>query len=227
MIFCVEDSDSIRELIVYTLNSTGFKAKGFGNAEDMFSDLEENIPSLIILDIMLPGKDGLEVLKDLRENKITQNIPIMMATAKGSEYDKVLGLDKGADDYIVKPFGMMELVARIKALLRRVASTDIKEELITVGDISVNLSRHSVMVNNKNIALTLKEFEVLVMLMGAPERVFTRDNILSTVWGYEFDGETRTVDVHMHSLRHKLGEAGSQIQTIRGVGYSIGVYTEA
>ncbi len=220
MIFCVEDEQSIRELVVYTLNSTGFNAKGFSSSTEMFAELETTVPKLVILDIMLPGDDGLTILKKLREQNETKDIPIMMATAKGNEYDKVAGLDLGADDYLVKPFGMMELVARVKALLRRTTNSG-SEKSITVGDITVDTVKHSVTANGKNITLTLKEFEILCMLIEQPERVFTRDNILSRIWGFEFDGETRTVDVHMRTLRQKLGEAGAQIKTVRGVGYNL------
>ncbi len=223
MIYCVEDDDSIRELILYTLQSTGFEAKGFCCAEDMFAVVNKEKPSLIILDIMLPGKDGIEILKALRADKATADILIMLATAKGTEFDKVYGLDTGADDYLVKPFGMMELLARVKALLRRKTApvSDAKDESATLGIIKVDPIKRAVTVEGVSVALTYKEFEILWILMQEPERVFTRDNLLNTVWGYEFDGETRTVDVHMRSLRHKLGAGGLQIQTIRGVGYSI------
>ncbi len=221
MIYCVEDDDSIRELVLYTLQSTGFSAKGFSNAEDMYNELNFAIPSLIILDIMLPGKDGLEILRSLRQNPKTKSIPIMMATAKGTEYDKVVGLDIGADDYLVKPFGMMELIARIKALIRRSSTDSQPTNTVTIGKISIDLIKHSVTASERNIVLTYKEFEVLSMLMREPGRVFTRDVILSSIWGYEFDGETRTVDVHVRTLRQKLGDDGAQIHTVRGVGYSI------
>ncbi len=223
MIYCVEDDDSIRELILYTLQSTGFEAKGFSNAEDMYEVVYSQTPDLIILDIMLPGSDGIEILKTLRADARTCKVFIMLATAKGNEFDKVIGLDTGADDYLVKPFGMMELLARVKALLRRKTDDEPekKHESLRVGNILIDSAKRTVMANTQNITLTYKEFEILWILMQKPERVFTRDNLLNTVWGYNFNGETRTVDVHMRSLRQKLGSAGSQIQTIRGVGYSI------
>ncbi len=220
MIFCVEDDDSIRELVVYTLQSVGFEALGFGSSEKMYEMLETKTPSLVILDIMLPGEDGLTILKKLRADSRTKDIPIMMATAKTNEYDKVAGLDLGADDYVAKPFGMMELVARVKALLRRTAKQK-EQGVFSLGDITVDMAKHTVLAGGENVVLTLKEFEILCLLIKEPERVFTRDNILSSIWSYEFDGETRTVDVHMRTLRQKLGKSGEQIQTVRGVGYNI------
>ncbi len=223
MIFCVEDDDDIRELMLYTLQSTGFEVKGFSNAEDMFTRIYSDMPKLIVLDIMLPGMDGIDILKKIREDSRTKSIPVMLATAKGTEFDKVYGLDIGADDYLVKPFGMMEMVARVKALLRRssVPDCDTDKGVLHLGNITLDPIKRTVMSDGVSVTLTYKEFEMLRILMQEPERVFTRDNLLNTVWGYEFDGETRTVDVHMRSLRHKLGEGGSQIQTIRGVGYTI------
>lgn len=221
MIFCVEDDNAIRELVVYTLQSAGFAACGFASGAEMHTALQKQLPQLIILDIMLPGEDGLTLLSQLRKTPATQNVPVMMATAKGSEYDKVKGLDSGADDYLVKPFGMMELISRVKALLRRSAAAE--SSLLTVGSISLDSTRHKVFVLGEEVVLTRKEFDLLQMLMNAPERVFTRDSVLSTVWGYDFDGETRTVDVHMRTLRQKLGAAGTQLETVRGVGYRINV----
>lgn len=219
MIFYVEDDNGIRDLILYTLESVSLQAKGFSCSKDMFKALEKEIPDLFILDIMLPDEDGIQILQKLRKNPNTKHLPIMLATAKNSEFDKVYGLDIGADDYITKPFGMMELVARIKALLRRTA-VKTKENII-VGDIQINPDKHTVYANGSKIELTKKEFNLLYMLMEYPERVFTRDNILSTIWGYDFDGETRTVDVHVRTLRQKLGACGDQLRTIRGVGYAI------
>ncbi len=223
MIYCVEDDDSIRELIIYTLQSTGFEVKGFSNAEDMYQVVYSEIPDLVILDIMLPGKDGIEILQSLRSDTRTDKVLVMLATAKGTEFDKVFGLDTGADDYLVKPFGMMELLARVKALLRRKSNleSENKQETLKVGNILLDSKKRTVTAYSRIVNLTYKEFEILWILMKEPERVFTRDNLLNTVWGYDFNGETRTVDVHMRSLRQKLGDAGSQIQTIRGVGYSI------
>ena len=203
MIYVLEDDNSIREFVVYTLCHMDLEAKGFERPSEFWAGMEETLPSLILLDIMLPEEDGLSVLKKLREHADTKEVPVIMLTAKDSEYDKVLGLDSGADDYVPKPFGIMELVARIKALLRRTENradtTDDGEKLIT-----------------------LKEFELLHLFMENQGQVFTRDQLLNRIWGYEFDGESRTVDVHIRSLRMKLKEAGNMIETVRGVGYKIG-----
>ncbi len=224
MIFCVEDDSSIRELEIYTLRSSGMDAVGFEKGTELMKALETVTPDLIILDIMLPDIDGIAVLKRLRSNPKTSTIPVMMASAKGSEYDKVIGLDSGADDYIAKPFGMMELVSRVKAVLRRAGVKPSDE--ISVGDIRLNLTQHKVYVEDDEITLTRKEFAVLQMLMQSPERVFSRDLLLSEIWGYNFDGETRTIDVHLRTLRQKLGKAGGQLQTVRGVGYRISARQE-
>ncbi len=226
MIYLVEDDNSIRELVTYTLKSTGYEAKGFACAKDFWEELKIQEPSLIMLDIMLPDEDGLSILKKLRNNKLTEKLPIVMLTAKGTEYDKVIGLDSGADDYIPKPFGMMELVSRVKALLRRVEVPK-KEMTYEAGKISVDMGRHRVSVNHEIINLTFKEFELLSYLLENEGIVLTRDQILSKIWGYDFDGETRTVDVHIRTLRQKLGEAGSYIETIRGIGYKAEVPSEA
>ncbi len=218
MIFCVEDDTSSRELMIYTLNSAGFDAKGFPESTDFWKALETETPELIMLDIMLPGEDGIEILKKLRSKAVTKDIPVIMATAKGTEYDKVIGLDTGADDYLVKPFGMMEMVSHIKAVLRRTAPKTAKSVLST-GKLSVNLDEHSVFANGEKVVLTLKEFELLRIFMENPGRVFSRDVLLEKIWGTEFYGETRTVDVHIGTLRTKLGECGEYIETIRGVGY--------
>lgn len=224
MIYLVEDEKNIRDLVVYTLNATGLNAEGFSNAAEFWEAVEKQIPSLILLDIMLPDENGLEILKKLRVKNETKRLPIIMLTAKGSEYDKVIGLDMGADDYIPKPFGMMELVARVKAHLRRAGEQEINvnntEEYIS-GSLSVNPARHKVMVNGREVILTYKEFELLCYLFENRGVVLTRDKILSKIWGYNFDGETRTVDVHIRTLRQKLGEAGEIIETIRGIGYRI------
>ena len=225
MIFCVEDEANIRELVVYTLETTGFEARGFEEGTSFFEALAEELPELILLDIMLPEEDGLSVLKKLRAKDTTKELPVIMLTAKDSEYDKVLGLDSGADDYVPKPFGIMELVARIKALLRRTenrADTSDDGEKLTAGLISLDTKRHIVLVDGERISLTLKEFELLHLFMENQGQVFTRDQLLNRIWGYEFDGESRTVDVHIRSLRMKLKDAGNQIETVRGVGYKIG-----
>lgn len=222
MIYFLEDDNSIRELVVYTMNSTGFEATGFSKPSEFWEAMEKESPSLVLLDIMLPEEDGLSILKKLRASPATRRLPVMMLTAKDSEFDKVLGLDSGADDYVPKPFGMMELMARIKALLRRTSPDGSQERDYTLGKLYVSPSRHLVKVDGKEIALTLKEFELLCFLLENDGMVLTRDKILARIWGYDFDGETRTVDVHVRTLRQKLGECGALIETVRGVGYKIG-----
>ena len=225
MIYLLEDDDSIRKLVLYGLDSQGFQAKGFALPSEFWRAMDAEMPELVLLDIMLPEEDGLSVLKKLREHADTKEVPVIMLTAKDSEYDKVLGLDSGADDYVPKPFGIMELVARIKALLRRTENradtTDDGEKLIA-GSIALDTKRHIVLVDGERINLTLKEFELLHLFMENQGQVFTRDQLLNRIWGYEFDGESRTVDVHIRSLRMKLKEAGNMIETVRGVGYKIG-----
>ena len=217
MIFCVEDDNSIRDLMIYTLNASGFEASGFSDGEQLFEALKEKKPELIILDIMLTGEDGITILKKLRSHGNTSDIPVIMATAKGTEYDKVIGLDSGADDYLAKPFGMMEMVSRIKAVLRR--SSPKQEKLLSMGELELNLSEHTVTSSGKRVQLTLKEFDMLRLFMENPGRVFTREQLLSGIWGTDYIGETRTVDVHIGTLRTKLGTCGSYIETVRGVGY--------
>ncbi|MDY3990427.1 MAG: response regulator transcription factor [Lachnospiraceae bacterium] len=222
MIYCVEDDDNIRELVVYTLDSTGLPAKGFPSGTEFKAALKNETPELILLDIMLPGEDGMELLSDVRKNSKTKNVPVIMLTAKGAEYDKVSALDMGADDYVTKPFGMMELVSRIRAVLRRSSrgkNTD--EPVLSTGKIKMDVLRHKVTVNGKEVVLTLKEFELLKKLILNLGVVLTREQLLEDIWGYNFDGETRTVDVHVRSLRQKLGKAGDRIETVRGVGYRI------
>ncbi len=219
MIYCVEDESAIRDLMVYTLKASGFEAQGFGDSVGFWSAMKAQKPELILLDVMLPGEDGLTVLKRLRSSPATSDIPVIMATAKGSEYDKVIGLDGGADDYLAKPFGMMEMVSRIKAVLRRTAPKQAK--VISYGGITLDESRHLVTVNGSPVSLTLKEYEILKLLMDSPGQVFTREILLSDVWGMDFTGETRTVDVHIGTLRTKLAEAGDMIETVRGVGYKM------
>ena len=219
VIYCVEDESNIRELMVYTLKASGFEAQGFENSEGFWSAVREQQPELILLDIMMPGEDGLTVLKKLRGSPATADIPVILATARDSEYDKVIGLDSGADDYLAKPFGMMEMVSRIKAVLRRTAPK--KSNVLTCGKLSLDGNRHAVTVNGKPVMLTLKEFDLLKLFMDHPGQVFTRSHLLSEVWGTGFSGETRTVDVHIGTLRTKLFEVGDLIQTVRGVGYKM------
>ncbi|MBM7582173.1 two-component system alkaline phosphatase synthesis response regulator PhoP [Caldicoprobacter guelmensis] len=223
MIFFVEDDDNIRELVVYTLQTVGFEARGFENGKAFFEALSNQRPQLILLDIMLPDQDGLKVLKKLRSHPTTKDIPIIMVTAKGTEYDKVIGLDSGADDYITKPFGMMELISRIKAVLRRTSARGNQPtQILTVGPITLDTEKYEVTIEGKKLELTHKEFELLRYLMENQGIVLSRDKILEAVWGYDFDGETRTVDVHIRLLRQKLGKWAELIETIRGVGYRIG-----
>lgn len=225
MIFCVEDDPNIRELEVYTLQSIGFKALGIGSGEELFQALELANPTLILLDIMLPGEDGISLLKRIRSDRRTAKIPVIMATAKGAEFDKVRGLDAGADDYMAKPFGMMEMVSRVKAVLRRYQEDDKPEKLVAEG-LVMELANHRVSVMGQEVALTFKEFELLHKLLERPGQVFTREQLLTDIWGYDFVGETRTVDVHIRTLRTKLGTAGNLVETVRGVGYRIGANYE-
>lgn len=220
MIYLIEDDDNIRELVVYTLNSTGFKAKGFEKPSMFYNAVVECKPDLILLDIMLPEEDGLSILGKLKSSPDTKNIPVIMLTAKGSEIDKVKGFENGADDYISKPFGMMELVARVKARLRSNRNTANETEY-RVGSLYVCPKKHIVTVDGKDVVLTLKEFEMLCMLLESGNVVLTRDQILNKIWKYSFDGESRTVDVHIRTLRQKLGAAGDIIETVRGIGYKI------
>ncbi len=222
MIFCVEDDNGIRDLMIYTLHSAGFEAKGFGNGVDLFHALQTQMPQLIMLDIMLPGEDGIAILKKLRSQTNTADIPIIMATAKGTEYDKVIGLDLGADDYLTKPFGMMEMISHIKAVLRRTSPKE-TTKCLHIGDLELNLETYLVLAEGKRIQLTLKEYKLLRTLMENLGRVFTRDQLLEIVWGIDYIGETRTVDVHIGTLRTKLGKCGDYIETVRGVGYRMEV----
>ncbi|MCM1128213.1 MAG: response regulator transcription factor [Lachnospiraceae bacterium] len=218
MIFCVEDDRSIRDLMLYTLSSAGFDTKGFSDGRDFFDAMREELPELVMLDIMLPGEDGIQILRKLRENSITASIPVIMASAKGTEYDKVIGLDLGADDYLAKPFGMMEMVSRVKAVLRRSASKRI-DKILRVGELVVDVGGHTVEVSGERVSLTYKEYELLLKFMENVGIVFTREQLLQSVWGTDFVGETRTVDVHIGTLRTKLGISGNYIKTVRGVGY--------
>ena len=222
MIYVLEDDENIRELIIYTLNGQNMQARGFGLPSEFWKAIQEKTPSLVLLDIMLPEEDGFSILQKLRAAPATRRLPVIMLTAKGSEYDIVRGLDNGADDYIPKPFRMMELLSRIRALLRRSGAENEKQEEYTVGNLYVNLLRHIVRVDGKEVVLTLKEFELLSLLISRQGIVFTRAQLLDEIWGYGFDGESRTVDVHIRTLRQKLGPAGNYIETVRGIGYKIG-----
>ena len=222
MFWCVDDDSTIRDIEVYTLESTGFQARGFADGASMFEALKTEKPELILLDIMLPDEDGIQILKKLRSNPATQKLPVIMATAKGTEMDKIHGLDLGADDYLVKPFGVMEMVSRIKAVLRRCADHK-AEKIISVGNITLNIEGHTVTADGAKISLTLKEFEILRLFMQTPGKVFSRENLLSSVWGMDYMGETRTVDMHIKTLRQKLGNYGSMIKTVIGVGYRLEV----
>lgn len=219
MIYCVEDDDAIRNLMIYTLKASGFEAKGFESDESFWPAIRNETPELVILDVMLPGEDGLTILNKLRSSPATADVPVIMATAKDSEYDKVVGLDSGADDYLAKPFGMMEMVSHIKAVLRRTRNKP--TATLTCGTVTLDEGRHSVAVAGKPVSLTLKEYELLKLFMENPGRVFTRDHILAAVWNLDYVGETRTVDVHVGTLRTKLDKGGDLIQTVRGVGYKM------
>lgn len=221
MIYLVEDDDSIRELVLYTLHTTGFEAEGFRNAADFWQALEKELPQLVLLDIMLPDEDGLHILKRLRAGAETADLPVMMLTAKSSEYDRVVGLDSGADDYMPKPFGMMELVSRVRALLRRAAKPAAEDKLFTAGSLAVDVKRRAVTVDGEPVILTYKEFELLCYLLENRGVVLSRDQILTKIWDYNYSGETRTVDVHIRTLRQKIGDAGALIETVRGVGYRL------
>lgn len=220
MIFCVEDDDAIRGLMLYALNAAGFEAEGFSDGAGLFAALQTELPDLILLDIMLPGEDGISILRKLRGRTATAGLPVIMATAKGTEYDKVTGLDLGADDYLAKPFGMMELVSRVKAVLRRYTPAREQTDL-SVNDLHMDLTEHTVTAGGERVVLTRKEFELLRLFLSSPGVVFTREALLSAVWDTEFTGETRTVDMHIRTLRQKLGNYGAMIETVRGVGYRL------
>lgn len=217
MVYMLEDDNNIRNFVLYAMNNSGLEAKGFERPSEFWEALKEETPDVLLLDIMLPDEDGLSVLSKLRSSHEYSELPVIMLTAKGTEYDKVIGLDSGADDYIAKPFGTMELISRIRALLRRTGTHTANE--YSVGKLYVNCSKHIVKVNNREIQLTFKEFELLCMLLENIGTVLSRDKIISKVWGYDFDGESRTVDVHIRTLRMKLGECGGIIETVRGIGY--------
>ena len=219
-IWCVEDDASIRDIEIYTLNSTGFEARGFENGEDFFAALAQETPDLVILDVMLPGMDGVSILRKMKDNAATKRLPVIMATAKSMEYDKIQSLDLGADDYLVKPFGMMEMVSRVRAVLRRCAPLG-EGSVLRAGNLTVNLDERTVTANGNRVNLTYKEFELLKLFLSHPKMVFTRDQLLSNVWNIDYAGETRTVDVHIQTLRQKLGDCGRMIETVRNVGYRL------
>lgn len=224
MIFCVEDDISIRDLMIYALRTSEFEARGFNDGSELFEAIksEEEKPQLIMLDIMLPGEDGMVILQKLKADPSTKKIPVIMATAKGTEFDKVIGLDTGADDFLTKPFGMMEMIARVNAVLRRTGANEEEEPIIEIGKLCLNIPAHKVTADGEDVVLTLKEFELLKLFMENPEHVFTRETLLSNIWGIDYVGETRTVDVHIGTLRTKLKECGRYIETVRGVGYRLG-----
>ena len=218
LIYLVEDDGNIRNLVLYTLGASGFEAEAFEEAAPFYAAVKRRLPDLVLLDIMLPGEDGLSILRRLRAGKETRGLPVMMLTARNNEYDKVLGLDGGADDYVAKPFGMMELVSRIRALLRRSAPEQQAAEL-RLGEVRILPKKREVWVKDAPVALTLKEFDLLSLLAETPGIVYSRDTLMEKIWGYDYEGESRTVDVHVRSLRQKLGEAAGVVQTVRGVGY--------
>ena len=220
MIYCLEDDDSIRELMLYTLAASGFEVRGFPDSEPLWAAVGEQVPELILLDIMLPGEDGISVLKALRSRPATAELPVIMATAKGTEYDKVIGLDLGADDYLAKPFGMMEMVSRVRAVLRRSARRA-PEQVLRLGGVELDKGACLVRTEGRRIELTRKEYQLLLVFLENPGRVFTRDQLLELVWGLGYTGETRTVDVHIGTLRTKLGQWGRLIATVRGMGYRL------
>lgn len=220
MIWCVEDDPSIRELEIYALNAAGMNACGFADGSAFFAELEKEIPELVLLDVMLPGEDGVTILGKLKADKRYSRIPVIMATARGTEFDKVQSLDMGADDYITKPFGMMEMISRVKAVLRRVKPAG-TEKALTMGSLTLDPDRHTVMLGEERILLTYKEYELLKLFLSHPGTAFTREQLLHIVWNTDYAMETRTVDMHIRTLRQKLGDYGQYIETVRGVGYRL------
>ena len=220
MIWCVEDDESIREIELYTLRSTGFEARGFEEGGAFREALRTERPALVILDVMLPGIDGVTLLRQMKADAVLADIPVIMATAKGAEFDKIQSLDLGADDYLVKPFGMMEMVSRVKAVLRRCQPRQ-ENRRLTAGGLSLDLDERTVTAGTERVVLTYKEFELLRLFLSHPGMAFTRERLLSDVWGIEYTGETRTVDMHIRTLRQKLGAYGEMIQTVRSVGYRL------
>ena len=222
MIYCVEDERNIRELIVYTLESSGFTARGLESGKELNAAIAEQLPDLILLDIMLPGEDGLEILSRLKASEVTKEIPVIMVTAKGAEYDKVMGLDCGADDYITKPFGMMEFIARVRAVLRRAGKEEKENDVLETGDLQIQVKQHQVLAKGEKVTLTLKEFELLHILLQNIGKAVSREELLDRVWGFDFEGESRTLDMHIKTLRQKLGDGANEpkyIKTVRGIGY--------
>lgn len=219
MIYLLEDDQNIRDFTIYALESAGYEIRGFALPSAFRAAVDEHVPDVVLLDIMLPEEDGLSVLRWLRGNPATKKLPIMMLSARSTEYDKVLGLDSGADDYLAKPFGVMELLSRIRALVRRITPQQTGDETLCCGQIQLNTARHFVSVRDEEIVLTGKEFDLLAMLMRNQGIVLSRERILQSVWGYDYTGESRTVDVHIRTLRSKLGDAGNAVETVRGVGY--------
>lgn len=220
-VYLVEDDSSIRELVVYTLNSSGYKSVGFNSSKEFWVALREQVPDIILLDIMLPIEDGMQILKKLKDHRGYRDIPVIMLTAKNTEFDRVVGLDSGADDYVAKPFGMMELISRVKAVLRRSSNLSNASKTLSVGNLVMNPEKHTLTADGELVTLTFKEYALLKLLLENKGMVLTRDRILETIWGYDFDGETRTVDVHVRTLRSKIGELGDVIETVRGIGYKI------
>lgn len=221
MIWCVEDDAAIRDIELYALTSMGFEARGFADGDEFWNALQTERPELVVLDVMLPGTDGVELLRRMRMSAEFRNLPVIMATAKGTEYDKVQSLDLGADDYIVKPFGMMELVSRVKAVLRRCGQTKEPPRRLELGGLSLDEGEHAVRIDGARVALTYKEFELLRAFLSHPGTAFTREQLFARVWGANYVGETRTLDMHIRTLRQKLGKYGSCIETVRGVGYRL------
>ena len=222
MIYFVEDDNSIRKLVLYSLSGAGLEAEGFAHPADFWAAMNTRLPRVILLDVMLPDEDGISILRRLRADSRTRRIQVILLTARGSEYDKVIGLDAGADEYVTKPFGMMELLARIRSALRRTETEEEPSSAFTLGSLTVDPARHQVLVDGVSVTLTLKEIQLLCLLLERQNTVLTRDQLLSTIWGYDFDGASRTVDVHVRTLRQKLGPAGNYIHTVRGIGYKIG-----
>ena len=219
-IFIVEDDDNIRDMVLYALTSAEFEAEGFADGESLWTAMERSMPSLLLLDIMLPGEDGINILKSLKQSSRYKALPVIMLTAKGAEYDRIKGLDLGADDYITKPFSVLEVISRVRAVLRRCDNTE-STTTLEIGKISLNADKRNVLADGKEVGLTYKEFELLYYLMVNKGIVFSRDKLLEEVWGFDYNGESRTVDMHIRSLRQKLGDCSDVIKTVRNVGYKI------